>query len=134
MSVVVDASVAFKWVVVESDSNVAGGLLLAERNLLAPDILALEVGNAICRKQRQRQIAAIEASEALNDFLAMPIAYTAHGTMLHDAAEVSLSQRHPMIDCLYLVLAQRSGAALATFDQPLSALAKRLGIPLWSPA
>jgi len=41
-------------------------------------------------------------------------------------------QGHPVSDCLYLALARRRDAVLATFDRRLTALATRIGTPLWA--
>lgn len=44
---VVDASVALKWVLAESDSDLAQQIVCS--SLLAPDLLLIECGNAIWR-------------------------------------------------------------------------------------
>jgi predicted nucleic acid-binding protein len=133
-STVIDASVAVKWVIQEDGSAASRQLLLSGESFAAPDLLPLEVGSALCRKHRRRMLTGREVEEAMGDMLAVDMVYAPHAGLLADATTLSLGQRHALPDCLYLVLAQRRGAVLATFDTTLSALAKRLGIPLWTAA
>ena len=52
MTVVVDASVALKWVIEEDGSEAAGALLL-EEPLAAPDLLIVECANVLWAKARR---------------------------------------------------------------------------------
>jgi predicted nucleic acid-binding protein len=132
--VVVDASFAVKWLVPEAGSDLARLLLEGEDQVSVPDLFHIEVASALCRKARQKVIGDTELDDALELLASLP-GRTAPTPPLVDAAILlARTHRHALFDCLYLVLAQRSGAALATFDQALAALAGRLGIPLWKPA
>ena len=132
-SVVLDASVAAAWFLPDKLSAVAEQLFEGERPLLAPDLLATEVGNAIFTKTRQGVAPAGHARMA-------PRALRSHGQiiwfavppLLEDAASIAEDKRHPICDCVYLVLARQQSAALATFDKRLSEIARSLAIPLWA--
>ena len=56
MRLVVDASVAVKWLVEEEYSDVADMLLDGRHELIAPRLMASEVGNALWRKVRMGEI------------------------------------------------------------------------------
>jgi predicted nucleic acid-binding protein len=53
---VVDASVAVKWYLPEPESDAAGRLLDPEHDLIAPDLLFAEVGNALWKRWRRGEI------------------------------------------------------------------------------
>ena len=71
--VVVDASVAVKWFIPEALSSEARGLLAPEYELLAPDLLWVELGNALWKKHRRRELDAETAPRLLRDFARVPI-------------------------------------------------------------
>ena len=58
---VVDASVAVKWLVPEIHTQEAEQLLDPTHVLLAPDLLYAEVGNALWKRVRRRELRAEEA-------------------------------------------------------------------------
>ncbi|MDO9709153.1 type II toxin-antitoxin system VapC family toxin [Paracraurococcus lichenis] len=131
--VVVDASCAVKWFVPEAGSDLAERLLDPAWSLIAPDLLAVETMNALLRKQRRGEVTEAVPAQALGHLQSLGIAVMAHEPLLREAIGLSLRHRHGIYDCLYLTVARRRGAALATFDRRLAALAQSLAIPLWSP-
>jgi predicted nucleic acid-binding protein len=131
--VVVDASCAVTWFVPEAGSDAAEALLAPGLFLVAPDLLIVETMNALLRKQRRREVAATLPPEAFDTLAALRVTLVPHAPMLRDAVALSLKHRHPIYDCFYLLVAQRRGLPLATFDRRLAALAEALAIPLWSP-
>jgi predicted nucleic acid-binding protein len=50
MSLIVDASIAVKWVVEEPGSGAAKAVLSSGERLIAPDLVLAEIGNAIRKK------------------------------------------------------------------------------------
>lgn len=131
--VVVDASCAVKWFVPEKGADIAEALLASGQILVAPDLLPVETMNALLRKQRRREVSVALPPQALGALSALRLTLVPHAPMLSDAATLSLKHRHPIYDCFYLLVAQRRGLPLATFDRRLAALAESLAIPLWSP-
>ncbi len=131
--VVVDASCAVTWFVPEAGSDAAEALMAPGLFLVAPDLLIVETMNALLRKQRRREVSAALPSEAFDALSALRITLVPHAPLLRDAVALSLKHRHPIYDCCYLLVAQRRGLPLATFDRRLAALAESLAIPLWSP-
>lgn len=131
--VVVDASVAVKWFVPEQDWPIARRLLGLGLAMVAPDILAVETLSALLRKHRRREVANSLPGLALGMLAALRVETVAHGPLLREATALSLQHRHPIYACFYLLVAQRRGLPLATFDRRLAGLAESLAIPLWSP-
>jgi len=71
--VVVDASVAVKWLIPEEFSAHARMLLSTDYQLLAPDLLSAELGNALWKKHRRRELDSRTATRLLRDFSRIPI-------------------------------------------------------------
>lgn len=133
--VVCDASVVVAWVVDEADSAAARSLPRGRAPLLAPSLLLLEVANALLSRRRRGEADPPgHLAATLNELRAGSIAYTGVAALLDSAATIAERESHPIYDCIYLALARRQEALLATFDRRLATLAQRLAIPLWSPA
>ncbi len=71
MKYVVDCSVAFKWVVAETDSAKAVKLRddfrLAVHELLAPDLFPTEIANALLIADRRKRISVGDSTRLLFD-------------------------------------------------------------------
>jgi predicted nucleic acid-binding protein len=125
MNIVVDASVAVKWVIPEVLSDQAESLRGRTDRLLAPDLLLPEAANALWKKLGRREITAREAAQALDLLMAGGLDLRPSGPLLRRALALARRLRHPVYDCLYLALAQVEGATLITADQRMLASVKR---------
>jgi predicted nucleic acid-binding protein len=65
MRLVVDASIAVKWSVIEQDSDLAAKLIESDHELIAPELLAVEVANALTSAWRRRTIDGEHADSAI---------------------------------------------------------------------
>lgn len=130
---IIDASIAVACFVPELRSEAAHEALAEARGLQAPDLMRIEFAGSLTRKFRRREIGLAEVNEALADFTRLGIQFEPSGSLLDDAVALSLAERHPLYDCLYVALAMRTGAMFATFDTTLAALASRRDVPIWSP-
>ncbi len=129
--VVVDASIAFHWFANERDPWHSEELLTSEIPLLAPDLMAVEVTNAWWKRQRRGEMDLSNVERAITHLLALGIAWTPSTPLLRPAARLAADLDHPVYDCLYLMLAIRGSARLATADDRLRRAADRLGIKIW---
>src|SRR5438552_11857664 len=121
---VIDSSVAFKWVVPETDTDKA--LLLRDdfRNglieLLAPDVFPIELGHGLTRAERQGRIVVSQAGLLLADVLTtLPALYPSLPLLLR-ACEISSQMRVGIYDCLYVALAEQEGCEFITADDKLA--------------
>ena len=114
---VADASVVCKWHFEEEDTPLAKSLLLRGDEILAPDSLLSEFGNAISRKIREEDLSPEAAGEMI-ELAGRQITrlVPARGLLL-PALDISVELRHPIYDCLYLALADYEGAVLVTDDR-----------------
>jgi predicted nucleic acid-binding protein len=124
---VVDASVAFKWVVREEGSEAARALVAAGEPLIAPELVLVEVANAAWKGARRGLVAPGQlavVAERLPDWLDRihPVR-----PLLPRAVAIARDLDHPVYDCVYLALAEREAAALVTAD--LRLLARAAGSP-----
>ena len=117
--VVVDASVAVKWFVPEELSADARVFLTPEYELLAPDLLWAELGNALWKKYRRRELDPRTARRLLRDFSRVPIEYHASKRWAEAALELAIGHGITVYDGLYLALATGSGYRLVTADRRL---------------
>lgn len=120
--IVVDASIAVKWLVEEPDSDRAAQFLEKYRGqLIAPDLMLIEVAGALVRRSNSDQAFASDAFEAVETWASVWTTATVHSEPVTPArvlraAEIALQLVHPIKDCLYLALAVELGAELATCD------------------
>ncbi|MGH7066372.1 MAG: type II toxin-antitoxin system VapC family toxin [Acetobacteraceae bacterium] len=112
MALVVDASVALKWVLKEPDSPLAEALLRTEPDLLVPDFWLNEATNVLWLQVRRKLFAPGEAREGLALLRAQIEPTPTSGMRLHEVAlEIGMSLNHSTCDTLYLAFAIAVGAA-----------------------
>ena len=136
MVVVVDASVAAKWLIAEPDSEIAAMLLDGSFDLHAPRLLASEVGNMLLRKAREGSIDDNEAARLAAALLDMPLQWRDDERTCVEAVRIAVELGHPAYDCTYLALALRIGTKVVTADKRfVSAVASTtygpIVVPLW---
>ncbi len=115
--IVVDASLALKWVLHEEHSDRATALGPG-RELLTSALFWAEAGNAIATRVRRGEIDRVRGNDALRDLQGAPLrtrpldasAVLAALTIAHDLA-------HPIHDCCYLALALEEDAVVVTADR-----------------
>lgn len=117
-TVVVDASVAVKWLVREADSDKAFALRMLR--MYAPALLVAECGNALCRKVRTGEVASEDAAPRLKALRHAPVTLMPDQELAQDAVPVAVELAHPIYDCLYVALAVQLDAPLITADRKLA--------------
>jgi predicted nucleic acid-binding protein len=135
--IVVDASVAAKWVLAEPHSDKAEALHLAcaraAEPIAAPPLLPIEVTNILRQRMRREGLALTDAVLLLQQFLAFPVALVAPAHLHEDALVLAETYNLPAVyDAHYVALAQALGCDLWTADRRLvSALASQLPFVKW---
>lgn len=124
MTLVVDASVAAKWVLPETGSESALALR-AERDLIAPVLISAEVANAAWKYARRGELSSADAVTAVHMVNGVLARLIPLDELMQPALEMAIRVRHPIYDCFYLALAAREGAPVVTADQDQFALARR---------
>jgi predicted nucleic acid-binding protein len=121
VNLVVDASVVFKWLVAEEDSEIALSLR-REHDLLAPDLVLVECRNAALTNFRKGELTRDEAVRVDRDLLGLHYLQTVPSTLLlSDAFAISLELRHPIYDCVYVAAAIAAHRLLVTADKRFAA-------------
>ena len=128
---VVDASVVVAWLFDDEDDPRADRVLaqLAEEGALVPQLWHLETRNALLTAERRGRLSPEEVKERLAALRDLPIA-TDEGADLQSAFDLARTHGLSLYDALYLELARREGAELATLDGPLGQAAASEGVVL----
>jgi predicted nucleic acid-binding protein len=114
---VVDASVAVKWILEEQGSAAARRLIGVP--LVAPDLLLSECANVIWKRVQRGDLAAKLAPARLAALRRAPCRLMPAVDLLDRALEVAIELAHPIYDCLYIALAIETGGVLVTDDARL---------------
>ncbi len=122
-AVVVDASLAVKWLIQEPDSTTANTLLRSwgreRRRLAAPHLLLAEVTNALYRQVVQGSLTTGVAAGLVETLLLETGVELHHGSSLHARALEVASElgQGAAYDCHYLALAEALDCELWTADE-----------------
>jgi len=113
---VVDASVALKWVIDEHGTGEA--LALLERAALsAPDFLLAECANALWKKVRRSEFTREEALVAARILQISEVELFSTRPLLEAATRIAIELNHPAYDCTYVALALANGIRFVTADE-----------------
>jgi predicted nucleic acid-binding protein len=128
--IVIDASLAAKWIIVEPNSAAALAFLEdCTEPLVAPDLIAIEVSSAIVRRANMDKALGETMRDAnarwasLLDAQTITLRRPTSGDIL-EAANLAMDLGHPLKDCIYLTLAMEMGCNLMTCDARFSEKAK----------
>ena len=141
MSSYLDASVLVPRLVEEQHSDAVVAFIATNIDeLVISDFAAAEVGSALSRLVRMRQMSAADAASSLSDFDIWRAA-TSSPAEVH-AADARLAyayvRRFDLMlrapDALHLAIARRLGATLVTLDARLASAARELGVSAAVPA
>jgi predicted nucleic acid-binding protein len=114
---VIDASVAVKWVIDEEGTTEA--LALRGRALAAPDLLIAECANILWKKVRRNELSEQEAVFAAGLLARADIELMAMRPYLEAAVRIAVALDHPAYDCIYIALAEAEGLRFVTADMSL---------------
>ena len=120
MRLIVDASIAVKWLIAEPHSHEARQLLAPRIVLHAPDFVLTEVANVIRKKARRKEI---PSPQPYVDELAKmtdAVALQPSTELVVKATALAVRIDHPVYDCVYLACAEEWAAPLVTADERLA--------------
>ena len=126
MRIVVDASVALKWVLNEPRTEAA--LALKEEELIAPALWLAEAANTLWRHVRLGELDRKQALARLSELEKAPIASLPIEPHVAKALELATDANHPVYDFIYLALALARQACVVTDDRRFWAAAVRLNL------
>jgi predicted nucleic acid-binding protein len=115
VTVVVDASVALKWVLEEEDSDRARALAATEV-MVAPDLWLIECANVLTMRVRRGKIAADVATQAVDLIASAPVRIVPTRAYVPTAHALSVILKQSAYDSLYLALALQERAVMVTAD------------------
>lgn len=129
MSIVVDSSVAVKWLVMEPDSGSAVPLRTLE--LPAPDLLHAEIASILWKKVRLKLITPDIARNGMAVIKAMGIRTVPNNHLANVAISLACALDHSPYDMFYVALAIEMQVPLVTADGRLVARIRQER-PIWS--
>lgn len=119
MRIVIDASVALKWVFEEPGTEAA--LALRSEQMIAPELWLAEAANALWRHVRLGEINAEEALARMEELVDAPVASLSIQPHVGRALRIATQIRHPVYDCFYLALAEHYDIDVITDDRRFAA-------------
>jgi len=123
MKYVLDSCVAFKTLVPETDTDKAlrlrDAFIQGNHELIAVDILAVEVAHSLTRAERQARLTPAQGKILLKDLLKYLPPLHPYLSLLPRAYEISSALRQGVYDCLYVALAELEKCELVTSDDKL---------------
>ncbi len=119
MKLVVDASVAAKWLVPEVLSEGAVGLLDPGNELVVPELFWAEVGNILWKKARAGELQKIEALTRFDAVASMGLRTISNQVVARRAVQVALATGRTVYDSIYIALAMHEGCRFVTADERL---------------
>lgn len=125
--VVVDSCVGAKWILKEENTEKAIDLLSSDIDLIAPDLVLVEVANALWKTARRGLLSAGQADARLASLPGFFNRLLPTFDLVPEALELGLAADIPVYDCVYVVASRRTGASLVTADRRL--IAKLAGKP-----
>ena len=123
MTIVIDSSVALKWVLDEPESEAA--MALQAENLIAPGLWLAEAANALWQHARIGQITGAEALDRYDELTDAPVAALPIEPHIRQALVLAVEISHPIYDCLYLALALHYATEIVTADRRFAAAVAR---------
>jgi predicted nucleic acid-binding protein len=112
---VIDASVAVKWVV-EEDGTKEALTLLRGYKLVAPDLLGAECANVLWKKVQRSELTPQQALLGARLLERADVELFPMRPLLEPATRIAVDLSHPAYDCMYLALAVAQELRFATAD------------------
>lgn len=112
---IIDASVAVKWLIEEAQSDLARGLL-DRADLSAPSLLFPEVANALWKSVMRGQTDPMAPLREQMEDLSKAVTTVDESHVMPRALELAILFKHSVYHCVYLALAERLNDDMVTAD------------------
>lgn len=134
MDFVLDTSVTVSWCFEDESSKKCDEILerLLKNTAYVPTLWHLEVGNVLIMAEKKNRINYSRIAEFLSLLSKLDIVVDAETSNkgFHEVFYLSYSEKLTTYDASYLELAMRLGLPLATRDNELMRVAKKIGVKL----
>jgi predicted nucleic acid-binding protein len=131
--IVLDASVAVKWLCSEVQTEIANDLLETSEQFAAPALIRMEVADAVVRRFRTGQVAEEAAKQICDKWHllldARFVALLPDQELFASAQQLAFQCKHTIADCLYLAAAKSLRCKLITADRDFWQRAKAVYEP-----
>ena len=117
-TLIIDASIAVKWVVEEEGTPEALALGKSAK-LIAPELLVAECANILWKKVQRKELVNQEALLAARLLQCAEIELIPMRFLFEAATQISIDLDHPAYDCVYLALAIENKCHFVTADERL---------------
>lgn len=128
--IIVDACVAAKLFIEEEGSKEAERIFEGGDTLIAPDLILLEVANALTKVWRRGIIEEAHMDRAIRRLPTLFNRLIPTPSLVANAAIISRILRHPVPDCVYAALHWQTGAPVVTTDEAFVKATQNVGA--WS--
>ena len=115
--IVVDASVAIKWIVDVPLHPEARHIYKYQLDIQAPDFILIEVPNVAWKKAQREEIESEQVFEIIKLAVKAIPRFIHSPDILAQAAKLAIELAHPIYDCLYLACIDERHDALVTADK-----------------
>ncbi|MGN8224712.1 type II toxin-antitoxin system VapC family toxin [Gracilimonas sp. BCB1] len=115
-SLVIDASVALKWVINEAQSDEALNLLDQLDSIVCPEIFFIEIDAVLTKRVRMRELTGAEAKKKKGYIRRLPCQLISTNKIEDEAFELSTIFNLSYYDALYLVTSIQYERVLYTAD------------------
>ena len=122
-TLVVDASVAVKWILPEDGHKEA--IRIQDKyqdekvDLISPYLVVAEVANVLWKRERRGDLTAVAAQRCFQQFMRDSPILLDSAAVSASALGLGLAHGWPVYDCLYLALALEQHCDLVTADERL---------------
>jgi predicted nucleic acid-binding protein len=128
MTLVLDASAAGAIALGRAEAGPLRQAVADADWVIAPELFASEVPNVFWKYARSRASSPEECTQALATALDLPDDLIPMKAQAAECFAEAMRAGHPVYDLMYVVLARRHGALLATLDGKLAGLARKLAV------
>ena len=112
---VIDASIAVKWVV-EEEGTPQALALRQQTKLIAPELLVAECANILWKKAARGELSKEEALLAAKLLQSAEVELLPMRSLFETATNLAIELDHPAYDCIYLALAVENDCPFVTAD------------------